>query len=194
MTTPTNGQGNISRPVQSLLPDDSPDIKLILLKSALKRHHYLNHSFTILLLFSFHARNSANTSASYVFSIQSVIFPCNREEFRKIKVTSFRSQEKDLLKYVKNRELLKVDLLLRRFELESIYAMDIPGEEERYQKICRAYERKVDLLDEFQRTGTITYERKTVGAIHDRKNDKNRIVENSLLPHSAHQLSDKEER
>ena len=120
--------------------------------------------------------------------------PCNREEFRKIKVTSFRSQEKDLLKYVKNRELLKVDLLPRRFELESIYALDIPGEEERYQKICRAYERKVDLLDEFQRTGTITYERKTVGAIHDRKNDKNRIVENFLLPHSAHQLSDKEER
>lgn len=62
-------------------------------------------------------------------------------------MTSFRSQEKDLLKYVKNRELLKVDLLPRRFELESIYAMDIPGEEERYQKICRAYERKVDLLD-----------------------------------------------
>ena len=86
--------------------------------------------------------------------------PHERADFKQIEVTSFRRKEQDLLKYVQNRRALNLGLLPQKRELEAIYKKDILQDGRRYQEIIKVYEKKIDLLDEFQRTGTIKYERK----------------------------------
>lgn len=120
--------------------------------------------------------------------------PYEKADFRKIEITSFRSREKELLKYVRNRTLLRTDLLPKCFELEKIYTLDIAREEGRYQKIRKAYEKKIDLMDEFQRTGTIEYERKIIEGLNVIKDNKNRMTEAPSMLRSAHSLSEKKER
>ncbi len=114
--------------------------------------------------------------------------PCEKKDFRRIEVSSFRRWESDLLNYLTGRTLLDLNLLPKRRELEKIYAMDVPGTEERYERILTAYERKIDLLDEFQRTGTIVFERRIVGkgGVTGKRMEQGRIPDPSRQPSGKH--------
>ena len=114
--------------------------------------------------------------------------PCEKKDFRRIEVSSFRRWESDLLNYLTGRTLLDLNLLPKRRELEKIYAMDVPGTEERYERILTAYERKIDLLDEFQRTGTIVFERRIVGkgGVTGKRMEQGRIPDLSRQPSGKH--------
>lgn len=75
--------------------------------------------------------------------------PYERYELLELKITSFHSTEEAMLKHVKNRRILKADLLPTPAEVFAFYAgYNIP--EEKAQYISNNYEEKVRMLREFQ--------------------------------------------
>jgi len=68
-----------------------------------------------------------------------------------IEVTSFLKKEVDLLRYVKNRGIVKAELLPDGNELYRLLSQDAVTAGEMNEKIVRAYEAKVQLLKDFQK-------------------------------------------
>ena len=78
-----------------------------------------------------------------------------KQELLDLKVNSFLSREIELLKYVKNPEVIDVEKLPALEEIRKLLEL---GEEncERIEQILEAYKVKIDLLEQFQH-GTMIY-------------------------------------
>lgn len=71
-------------------------------------------------------------------------------DFRNISVNSFRKKEIDLLKYVRNRNLIHMDWLLSEKEVQKLLEKDA-NIENRIESILKGYQKKIELLDCFQK-------------------------------------------
>ena len=81
--------------------------------------------------------------------------PYERYELLERKITSFHKMEYLMLKHVKNRTVLKADLLPSPKEVKEFYESNrIPEDKADY--ISKNYEIKIKMLDEFQRGRTIS--------------------------------------
>lgn len=81
--------------------------------------------------------------------------PFTRKELLKREITSFYSSEEKMLKKVKNKKIVKIDSLPSSKEVEELYANNgIP--EEKAIMIAKSYEKKKEMLDEFQNGFTIS--------------------------------------
>lgn len=69
--------------------------------------------------------------------------------FNQITTHSFLKYEKDLLKLVKNKKILNIDLLPSKDFFYNLYLKDIPERHQRIDDLWYAYQQKVLLLDKF---------------------------------------------
>lgn len=77
-------------------------------------------------------------------------FPGSLRELEKMKVTSFSSRESKLLDLVRDRSLFDRTKLPPAEYIKEIYSMDSQIPEETVQHIAEWYERKLDMLRDFQ--------------------------------------------
>lgn len=82
--------------------------------------------------------------------------PYSRADILQLPVTGFYKSEENFLKKVKNRKLVRIDLLPTSSEVKELYVQaGIP--EEKAEFISKNFETKTQLLSEFQRGKTISF-------------------------------------
>ena len=72
-----------------------------------------------------------------------------------IKVTSFKEYEVELLKYVTNPRLVEIGKLPKPEEVYTLFKIDPSSTDEIATKLAKAYQKKIELLQEFQQGAKI---------------------------------------
>ena len=67
-----------------------------------------------------------------------------------IDITSFKTNEIKLLEYITNPNLVDLSLLPTSNELKKLFSIDITSKDEEIERLVKAYEKKIQLLNEFQ--------------------------------------------
>ncbi len=67
-----------------------------------------------------------------------------------IDIKSFKTKEIKLLEYITNPNLVDLSLLPTSNELKKLFSIDTTSKDEEIERLVKAYEKKIQLLNEFQ--------------------------------------------